>query len=166
MILCVAWLLLSLVIGFLGKNRSVEFSGAFSLSLILSPLVGLVLVLLSPEVYDKASLALASGERLLRKKKIDKAISAFHVSLRARPYSIAAHYGLARAYSLNNMPEKALYHLNRACENGYFNLHRLQHSPDLHNLRSYEGFKSFEPNRFMLGYFLSDSKNSQLPIAS
>jgi tetratricopeptide (TPR) repeat protein len=166
MIICITWLLLSFLVGYLGKNRSFEFSGTFSISLILSPLIGLILVLLTPAVNDKAALALASGERLLRKKKLDKAIRSFRSALKERPYSITAHYGLARAYSLKNMPEKALHHLNRACENGYFNLHRLQHSPDLQNLRSYEGFKSFEPNRFMLGYFLSNSKNQQLLNAS
>ncbi|AHM61270.1 hypothetical protein D770_15080 [Flammeovirgaceae bacterium 311] len=166
MSICILWLVLSLLVGTLGRNRTIEFSGAFGLSLILSPLVGFVIVLFTPQVYDKGALALAAGERLLKKRKVDKAISSFKTALQTRPSCVTAHYGLARAYSLKNMPEKSLYHLNKAFANGYFNLHRLQQNPDLHNLRSYEGFKSFEPNRFMLGYFLSESKKHHLLRAS
>lgn len=162
----IIWLVLPLIIGVLGKNRSIEFSGAFCLSLILSPLVGLMLVLLSPKTTDAAARALMEGEKFLRRGNYSKAISAFHSTLQTRPHSTTAHFNLARAYSLNNMPEKSLYHLNKAFENGYFNLHRLYQSPDLQNLRSYKGFKSFEPNRFMLGYYLSESKQQHLLNAS
>lgn len=166
MSICIAWLMLSLLVGSLGKNRSIEFKGAFCLSIVLSPVVGLIIVLCSPKVHDKTALTLATAERLLKKKKFEKAINAYQGVLKTRPYSVTAHYGLARAYSLKNMPEEALKHLNKAFENGYFNLHRLQQSPDLQNLRSYEGFKSFEPNKFMLGYFLSESNKQHLLKAS
>lgn len=166
MTIYIAWIMLSLLAGSLGRNRSIEFSGAFTLSLILSPLVGLVVVLMSQEISDKASRALVSGEKLLKKQKYDRAISAFHTALERKPYSITAHYNLARAYSLKNKPKEALYHLNKAFENGYFNLDSLQQSPDLQNLRSSEGFKAFEPNRFMLGYFLNRPRENKLLQAS
>jgi hypothetical protein len=43
----VFWIVLALVVGALGKDRKIGFGLAFFLSLILSPLIGLVIVLLS-----------------------------------------------------------------------------------------------------------------------
>lgn len=156
---CIVWLVLSFIVGSMGRNRSVEFSGAFAVSLLLSPIAGLVLVLLSSEIDDKAALALATGEQQIRKKKYDKALQAFHAALKERPHSVTAHYSLARTYSLKNMPKDSLYHLNKAFENGYFNFYRVQSSPDLLNLRSSEEYKAFEPNSYMLGRFLSAPKD-------
>jgi tetrahydromethanopterin S-methyltransferase subunit C len=43
----VFWIVLALVVGFLGKERTTGFWGAFILSLILSPLIGVIIVALS-----------------------------------------------------------------------------------------------------------------------
>jgi tetratricopeptide (TPR) repeat protein len=162
----IAWLMLSLLVGSLGRNRSIEFSGAVAISLLLSPLVGLVVVLLAAEASDKATLALAAGEQLLRKKRFRRALHLFKAALRERPYSISAHVNLARTYSLMNMPEESLYHLEKAFRNGYFNLLKVQTSPDFINLRNYQGYKAFEPNRYMLGHFLNSPKETLVLRAS
>ncbi len=166
MIVLILWFALCFIVGSIGQYRSIGFKGAFAVSLLLTPLVGLFVTLLSEEIFDKATRAIMAGERLLEKKKYDSAISAFQSALKSRPYSIAVHYNLARAYSLKNMPKEALYHLNKAFERGYLNIHRVQNNPDLDNLRKYEGFKSFQPDFFLQGYFYPDIKGNELLAAS
>lgn len=41
------WVLFSLLIGAIGNNRNIGFWGAFFLSLILSPLIGLIFTIIS-----------------------------------------------------------------------------------------------------------------------
>jgi hypothetical protein len=41
------WIILSFVVGFVGSDREIGFWGAFLLSLLLSPLIGLIIVLVS-----------------------------------------------------------------------------------------------------------------------
>lgn len=43
------WIIFSLVIGFLGSGRKIGFGGAFFLSLLLSPLIGLIVTLVSKD---------------------------------------------------------------------------------------------------------------------
>jgi hypothetical protein len=43
----IGWVLLSLLMGALGSDKNIGFWGAFLLSLLLSPLIGLIIVLCS-----------------------------------------------------------------------------------------------------------------------
>ena len=51
------WIIFSFVIGFVGSGRKIGFWGAFFLSLLLSPIIGLIVTLVSKnkddEVYKK-----------------------------------------------------------------------------------------------------------------
>ena len=53
----ITWLIFSILIGILGSNRKIGFAGAFFLSLLLSPIIGLIFTLtsksLSAEEYEK-----------------------------------------------------------------------------------------------------------------
>ena len=52
MILIAPWLLFSLIVGILGAGRTTGFFGALLLSLLLSPLIGLIIVLVSQRKSD------------------------------------------------------------------------------------------------------------------
>lgn len=52
--LVLLWLVLCVVVGFLGNSRTIGFGGAFFLSLILSPLLGLIFVLVSKDKQTDA----------------------------------------------------------------------------------------------------------------
>ena len=43
----VLWIVFSLIVGFIGSNRKIGFGAAFGISLLLSPLIGLIAVLFS-----------------------------------------------------------------------------------------------------------------------
>lgn len=47
------WIILSFVIGFIGSGRKIGFGGAFFISLILSPLIGLIFALMSKTEEDE-----------------------------------------------------------------------------------------------------------------
>jgi len=47
------WIIFSFVVGFIGSGRNIGFWGAFFLSLILSPLIGLIITLVSKNKEDE-----------------------------------------------------------------------------------------------------------------
>lgn len=49
-----AWLLFSLLVGFMGSGRNIGFGGAFVLSLLLSPLIGFIFTAISKSKDDIA----------------------------------------------------------------------------------------------------------------
>lgn len=63
------WIVLCFVVGYIGDSRKVGFSGGFLWSLVLSPLVGLVIVLVS----DKKKTYEEELARLQGTKKSDAA---------------------------------------------------------------------------------------------
>lgn len=48
------WIIFSFVVGFVGSGRKIGFWGAFFLSLLLSPLIGLIIALVSKNEADEA----------------------------------------------------------------------------------------------------------------
>lgn len=48
------WIIFSFVVGFIGSGRKIGFWGAFFLSLLLSPLIGLIIALVSKDKEDEA----------------------------------------------------------------------------------------------------------------
>jgi phosphate/sulfate permease len=49
-----SWIIFSFVVGFVGSGRKIGFWGAFFLSLLLSPLIGLIIALVSKNEADEA----------------------------------------------------------------------------------------------------------------
>lgn len=49
-----SWIIFSFVVGFIGSGRKIGFFGAFFLSLLLSPLLGLIITLVSKNEADEA----------------------------------------------------------------------------------------------------------------
>jgi hypothetical protein len=48
-----AWIIFSVIIGMIGSNRNIGFAGAFFCSLLLSPLIGLIITLVSKDKEDE-----------------------------------------------------------------------------------------------------------------
>lgn len=53
MIIVFLWIVFALFIGFLGGGRKIGFAGAFFLSLLLSPIIGLIITLCSKDKEDE-----------------------------------------------------------------------------------------------------------------
>ena len=61
------WLLLTFIVGIIGSSRRIGFFGSFILSLILSPLIGIIIVLTSQRKSD-----LHFQKKLLENSKLKK----------------------------------------------------------------------------------------------
>jgi hypothetical protein len=80
--LIVLWLLVSFALAFAGKSRRIGFTQALVVSLLLSPLIGLIIILLSEKnsetlmklkiAYDSGSLTKEQYNRRVRKVKPNK----------------------------------------------------------------------------------------------
>lgn len=60
----IMWIVFSFIVGAIGSNKSVGFIGGFFLSLLLSPLIGLIIVLVSSDSDSKKLEELRRDERL------------------------------------------------------------------------------------------------------
>ena len=64
------WIIFSIIVGAIGSNRKIGFAGAFFLSFFLSPLVGLIITVLSKSLEDEKR----SQEMLETQKKQQKTL--------------------------------------------------------------------------------------------
>lgn len=90
----VLWIVFSLIIGFAGSDKKIGFGGALFCSLLLSPIIGLIIVLVSSNkenIFEKYNYALDKGKRAEFKEQFELAED---------------HYGDA-LYELNNAERKA-----------------------------------------------------------
>jgi TM2 domain-containing membrane protein YozV len=91
-----------------------------------------------------------SGIRKFRDFDYDGAIADFQKALKLDPRDIAVHFNLACAYSLNEKPEEAFYHLDKAVEMGFNDYKRIKQHDALAYLRIQPEFDDFEQNGFRL----------------
>jgi hypothetical protein len=58
MLVVILWIVFALIVGAIGKDKKIGFAGAFFLSLLLSPIIGLIIALVSssPEVKKKTNI--------------------------------------------------------------------------------------------------------------
>lgn len=76
------------------------------------------------------------GFDLLLLRKLDQSIEAFEQAVRVDNKTSTALYNIACAYSLKGDTARANQYLVRAVENGFDNVEKLKHDPDLRNVRS------------------------------
>jgi len=91
-----------------------------------------------------------SGIRKFRDFDYDGAIEDFQKALKLDPRDIAVHFNLACAYSLNEKPEQAFYHLDKAVELGFNDYKRIKEHDALAYVRIQPEFDEFEKNGFRL----------------
>ncbi|MBP8960274.1 MAG: hypothetical protein KBG40_07615 [Bacteroidales bacterium] len=106
----VFWLGFALLVGVIGKNRKIGFGGAFLLSVLLSPLLGLVITLLS-----KTKKAISEEHKFLVHKELGK-----KAEFKGQVDQAIDHY------------MDALYHL----ENDYNNLNKKLEEGRLNHIKN------------------------------
>ena len=107
----------------------------------------------------------ASGIKKYKDYDYDGAIEDFNKSLDIEPNDVATHFNLACAYSLNEKPEKAFFHLDRAVVNGFNDFQRIKEHDALAFLRIQPEFEAFEKNGFRLQQQPAKEENSAPPPA-
>lgn len=91
-----------------------------------------------------------SGIQRYKDYDYDGAIEDFKKALEVAPEDVAVHFNLACAYSLNEAPEKAFFHLDKAIANGFNDFKRIKSHDALAYLRIQPTFDEFERNGFRL----------------
>jgi hypothetical protein len=90
-IFVIVWFILSTLVAKLGKNKQIGFNNTFLASLLLSPVIGYIFVLLSPPepieeltqstITDRFKYSLDSANRAAFMGQTDKAVSLFKDTL-------------------------------------------------------------------------------------
>lgn len=101
----------------------------------------------APSRQDNSELK-NSGIRKFRDYDYDGAIEDFQKALQIDPRDVAVHFNLACAYSLNEQPEKAFEHLDKAVDMGFNDFKRIKEHDALAFLRVQPQFDEFEKNGF------------------
>jgi len=92
----------------------------------------------------------AKGVAKFKEYDYDGAIEDFKKALEIEPEDIATHFNIACAYSINEEPEKAFHHLDRAVANGFTDFQRIKKHDKLAFLRIQDEFEEFKANGFRL----------------
>ncbi|MFC2106870.1 tetratricopeptide repeat protein [Bacteroidota bacterium] len=153
MVYVIFWIVLSLIIGFLGSKKNIGFAGAFILSLLLSPLIGLIIVLASGDKESARNQAISGmvhyGDKYFEKGKYEEAINKYLRVTELPGISPNTHFKLAKIYAIKENKELSIKHLNTAFEQGFKSYSRLQDG-DFCYLRNQPEYKRFVENGYKL----------------
>jgi len=78
------------------------------------------------------------------------ALEDFQRALRVNPEDMAVHFNLACCYSIMHDAERALYHLAKSVEYGFWDLDKIHNHQALDYLRQTEAYRSFVDNDYRL----------------
>lgn len=108
-----------------------------------------------------------AGLRYFKDFEYDRAITAFARALEKNPRDVASHFNIACAYSCEEQPEKAFYHLDRAVALGFADFERIRTHDSLAFLRVQPGFTAFAKNGYRLAPDLTAEENRiENPVAA
>ncbi len=89
-----------------------------------------------------------TGEQKYSEFDLKDAIADFHKALEIEPNDVSTHFNLARAYSLEEKPEKSIFHLNQALRNGFKDVEKIETHDDLAFLRIQPSFENLKANGY------------------
>ncbi len=149
----VLWIILSFVVAVIAGNRKLGFITGLVLSIILSPVIGLIIAL----VTDKRDWDTEDAEKMMKKgmKKLEKgdyqdATNLLKKALEKKNDMPELHYNMAVCYNHSGQHELALKHLARAVELGFADYERIENDYNLEKLRQTDKFKEFSDKGYKL----------------
>lgn len=162
--LFVAWIILSVLVGFIGQSRKIGFGWAFIAALFLSPLIGLIFALASSPEGTAAEKVEAQRikehDRLVKaamihmnRKETERAMQVLQSAIQQYTGNPSTYYNLACMYALQRMKNEAFHNLSEAVAKGYSRIEAFTSDPDLEFLRMQPEWAAFERN----GYKMRDS---------
>lgn len=126
----ILWLLFAVLVGALGSSRKIGFGMALLWAVLLSPLIGLIIVLVSDKkptqadlvttrnTFQRGSLMMVSNKHF-QAKEYDKAIPPLKDALEMDPNDSIVHFNLGCAYSRLENRTEALKYLSNAIRRGH-----------------------------------------------
>lgn len=139
----ILWLILSAALALYGANSKLAFWKIFFLSLVLSPVVGLVLVIHLQRKAAVSARYVSKADKLIRYDNVPEAISYLNpaLDLQRDPEIL---YKLAVCYSLMKNNYRAYMHLRQALDLGLKHPERTGTDPLLSWFRDQPEFKEFK----------------------
>lgn len=148
-ILILFYFVLCLIVSAFGANKSIGFWGTFFVSLLLSPLIGLIVALLSSSSSSESEVTkhIIKGEKALKSNNVYIAIDHFNRSLNFGATPLG-HYKLACCYSLLGDKQKSLSHLEKAMDLGFSDYKKIETDPPLGWLRQQPEYTQLKSKGF------------------
>ncbi|MDT0646327.1 SHOCT domain-containing protein [Zunongwangia sp. F260] len=145
MIIIILWIIFSFLIGAIASNKKVGFWGGTFLSLLLSPLIGLIIALVSSEKSTKseATKYLIKADKEMRQGSFQQAIQSANTAVNLNNNFPLAYYRLATLHSIRSDKESAFLCLEKAVSLGYSNFDKLNKDPNLEWLRRRPEWEQF-----------------------
>lgn len=105
-----------------------------------------------------------SGMRKFDEYDILGAIIDFRKALNADFKDSKTHYLMACCYSINEEPEKSLFHLDKAVDFGYVDFETIHESDALAFLRTHNRFEEFVKNSYQIPRYLPEEQDKKLDL--
>jgi hypothetical protein len=154
LITIIVWLILSVLVGSLGGEKKIGFGGAFLISLLVSPLFGVLFVIASDKVEkvipvpDEVSKLTAEGKRRFLDKDYAGATQCYQQVIALHPKAPNSNFRLACIFSHQNNLEDSFKHLDLAIQQGFTDFALIQSTPELEQLRELPKFKQYVQNGY------------------
>ena len=103
-----------------------------------------------------------SGMRKYDDFDIQAAIIDFRKALNADFKDAQVHFLLACSYSINEEPEKALFHLDKSVDFGFVDFDKIHQVDALAHLRTHNRFEEFVKNSYQIPRYLPENEELQL----
>ena len=157
------WIILSILVGIIGSSKKLGGLGAFLISLVFSPIIGILFVIASPvknkkkkRIDLKTYKLFKQANKHFKNKNYNEAITIYKKVLALAPKDPVIHSNLAAAYSLTKQKEEAFNHLSKSVKYGYNNFRRITDSKSFEWLRNQPEFNNFVTNGYT---FVPDSSD-------
>ncbi|MFK8006256.1 MAG: NINE protein [Saprospiraceae bacterium] len=105
-----------------------------------------------------------SGMRKFDEYDVQGAIIDFRKALNADFKDSKTHYLMACCYSINEEPEKSLFHLDKAVDFGYVDFETIHESDALAFLRTHVRFEEFVKNSYQIPRYLPEEQDQKLDL--
>lgn len=105
-----------------------------------------------------------SGMRKFDEYDVEGAIIDFRKALNADFKDSQTHYLMACCYSINEEPEKSLFHLDKAVDFGFIDFETIHESDALAFLRTHIRFEEFVKNSYQIPRYLPEEQDEKLDM--
>lgn len=161
MLIAIIWIGLCFVVGKIGSNRKIGFGGAFIASLLLSPVIGLILTLVSKEggvptgsnigpVKPDAAVKANEALKFINKRNYDGALNVLNEALNIQPGYATALFYKSLIFSIQNKAQDSFDILMEAVKSGFGNFASIENNKDFTVLKMSPMWRSFKNNGYSI----------------
>lgn len=173
------WLLLCFLVALTGSGKPIGYWGVFFLSLLLSPLIGLIIGLVSASKPTVINVNTNSGNagagntdnivqdlttkaiKLFLANDLDAALALLKRAVTLQPLNNKLYYNLACLYSTKKDINNCLASMQIAIENGYSDFNKINTYEKLAWMRNHELYKIFVANGYCISLTTNKSQTTE-----